>query len=111
MLFAREVDNGGLRQFFANSSGMYWRNVVTGLKLLGADEILTALSTALSVFPEGEPSLEQSARKDVLNRTSAGQQAAIRSAEKSVFGAGGFEELLRPRWKLYLDTHPNEFFS
>jgi hypothetical protein len=110
MLFAREVDNGGLRQFFANSSGMYWRNVVTGLKRLGASEILTALSTALDVFPEGEPSLEQSERKEVLKRMNASQQAAIRSAEDSVYRAGGFEDLLRPRWKFYIDTHLDEFF-
>jgi hypothetical protein len=111
MLFAREVDNGGLGQFLANSSGMYWKNVVTGLKLLGANEHLAALLTALNVFPEGEPSLEQSERKRVLNRMNAIQQAAIRSAEDGVYGAGGFEELLRPRWKLYINAHPNEFFS
>jgi hypothetical protein len=111
MLFAREVDNGGLRQFLANSSGMYWRNVATGLKLLSASEHLTALSTALNVFPEGQPSLEQSERKEVLNRMNPTQLAAIRSAEDTVYGAGGFEESLRPRWKLYIDAHPDEFFS
>ena len=111
MLFAREVDNGGLRQFLGNSSGMYWRNVVTGLELLNANEQLTALLTALNIFPGGEPSLEQSERKEVLNRMNASQQAAIRSAEDGVYAAGGFEEMLRPRWKRYIDAHPDEFFS
>jgi hypothetical protein len=111
MLFAREVDNGGLRQFLANSSGLYWRNVVTGLKLLDANEHLAALLTALNIFPEGEPSLEQSERKEVLNRMNANQQAAIRSAEDIMYAAGGFEEMLRPRWKRYIDAHPDEFFS
>jgi hypothetical protein len=111
MLFAREVDNGGLRQFLANSSGMYWRNVVTGLNLLAAKEHLAALSTALNTFPGGEPSLEQSERKEVLNRMNTSQQTAIRSAEDSVHRAGGFEQLLLPRWKRYIDAHPDEFFS
>jgi Domain of unknown function (DUF4375) len=110
MLFAREVDNGGLKQFLGNSSGMYWRNVVTGLKLLGANEHLTALSIALTIFPGGEPSLEQSEREEVLNRMIASQQAALRSAQDSVYSAGGFEQLLLPRWKRYIDAHPDEFF-
>src|SRR5271165_1263369 len=110
MLFAREVDNGGLRQFFANSSGMYWWNVVTGLKLLGANQHLAALATALDVFPGSEPSLEQSERKEVLTRITAAQQAAIRSAEESIYEAGGFEQLLLPRWTEYINAHPKEFF-
>jgi hypothetical protein len=111
MLFAREVDNGGLSQFFANSSGMYWRNALSGLNLLGANEHLAAISIALNVFPRGEPSLEQSGRKEILNHMNAGQRAAFRSAEDIVYRAGGFEELLRPLWKRYIDAHPDEFFS
>lgn len=98
------------KQFLGNSSGMYWRNVVTGLKLLGANEHLTALSITLNIFPGGEPSLEQSERKGVLNRMNASQQAALRSAQDSVYSAGGFEQLLLPRWKRYIDAHPDEFF-
>jgi hypothetical protein len=82
-----------------------------GLNLLAAEEHLAALSTALNTFPGGEPSLEQSERKDVLNRMNTSQQTAIRSAEDSVYRAGGFEQLLLPQWKRYIDAHPGEFFS
>jgi len=46
-LFAREVDNGGLAQFLSNSSGMYAKYVKEGLRLLGADALLTILVEAL----------------------------------------------------------------
>jgi hypothetical protein len=111
MLFAREVDSGGLSQFFWNSSGIYWRHVVAALELLGADQHLVAPLTALKIFPEGVPSLEQSERKEVLDRINASQQAEIRAVEDVVHRAGGFEGLLQPLWKRYIDLHPDEFFK
>ena len=111
MIFAREVDNGGVSQFLRNSSGMYWRHVVAGLQLLGAHEHLSALSAALSFFPGGEPPLNRSERQSVWRNLDANLKAMISAAEKRVFQAGGFEQLLVPKWKAYIDSHPEEFFS
>src|SRR5215467_6304043 len=38
-LFAREIDNGGIAQFFRNSSGMYATQVEEGFRLLGAYDL------------------------------------------------------------------------
>lgn len=106
-----EADDGGLSQFFWNSSGIYRRNVIAGLKLLGADRHLAALATVLKVFPGGEPSLEQSERHEVLNRMDAPDLAEMRAAEGAAYSAGGFEQLLPPLWKRYIAEHPDEFFK
>jgi hypothetical protein len=110
MLFAREVDNGGLQQFLGNSSGLYWRNVVEGLELLGADKHLSALNIILAVFPESAPSLEQGERQAVLRNLDETQKKSLRDAEDSLYRAGGFEQLLVPLWKRYIEAHPAEFF-
>ena len=110
MLFAREVDNGGLQQFVGNSSGLYWRKVVRGLKLLRADEHLAALEAILRFFPNGEPSLKQLERQAVLRSLDERQTNSLRDVEDSLYRAGGFEELLVPHWKAYIDEHPADFF-
>jgi hypothetical protein len=111
MLFAREVDNGGLQQFFRNSSGLYWRNVLEGLNLLGADNHLSAFNTILRIFPESNPSLDQRERVSVLRSLSETQKTSLRVAEDRIYGAGGFEQLLVPLWKQYIEAHPAEFFA
>jgi hypothetical protein len=111
MLFAREVDNGGLQQFLGNSSGFYWRKVVQGLKLLRADEHFAALEVILRFFPNGEPSLTQLERQAVLQSLGQHQKNSLRDVEDSLYRAGGFEESLVPYWKRYIEEQPAEFFS
>lgn len=111
MLFAREVDNGGLQQFLGNTSGLYWRNVVEGLELLGADKHLSALNTILQFFPESNPPLEREERQATLLSLDDAQKKSLRDAEDGLYGAGGFEPLLVPLWKQYIETHPVEFFT
>jgi Domain of unknown function (DUF4375) len=111
MLFAREVDNGGLQQFFGNSSGLYWRNVIEGLELLGADKHLAALNTILRAFPGSNPPLEQRERQTVLRSLDETQKQLIRDGEDDLYRAGGFEGSLVPLWKQYIEAHPTEFFT
>lgn len=110
MLFAREVDNGGLEQFFGNSSGLYWRIVIEGLKLLGADEHLSALNAILEMFPDSSPSLEQAERQVVMRSLDEIQKKLLKDAQSRVYRRGGFEQLLLPRWRRYIENHPAEFF-
>jgi hypothetical protein len=111
MLFAREADNGGLQQFLRNSSGLYWRNVIEGLELLGADKHLAALNTILRAFSESNPPLEQRERQAVLGSLDETQKQSIWDAEDDLYRAGGFEGSLVPLWKQYIEAHPTDFFT
>ena len=67
MLFRYEVYNGGIEQFYSNSSGAYYKQTVAGLKVLGAEQTcgLFLLATRL-IFGEGAPSTNRNMREAVL---------------------------------------------
>jgi hypothetical protein len=81
MLYAQEVDNGGLKQFFGNSSGMLWEHVRSGLLLLGAQEHLDLIAAAIEIFPRGVPSAEQSERRQALQALTQDQRDLWRAGE------------------------------
>ena len=104
MLFALEVDNGGILQFFSNSSGMYWRNVIAGLQLFGAVEELGALRVACDLFPNAEPPVDQDQRRAVIERITKPRRAEIQDSLASA------ENSLMPLWVRHIDGHPEDFF-
>lgn len=110
MLYAQEVDNGGLKQFFLNSSGMYWRNVAAGLKLLDASEQARIFEAALDAFPEGRPSDDRAERRQVFESLSKEQKDDWRAKEDQIYRAGGFFDNLLPYWVRYIESHPKDFF-
>ena len=64
-----EVYNGGMHQFFANSSGELYGEAVTGLQTLGAEETKRLLLNASSVlFDDVEPPTDRLARWDAMKQ-------------------------------------------
>ncbi len=111
MLFAREVDNGGYRQFFWNSSGMYYRHVLDGLKALDATNQHEALSRFVGFFPPDKNLVQRRERQLGLEGISEEQMNEIKSYERFVYRAGGFERTLTPLWVRYIERHPEDFFK
>lgn len=73
MLFAfvwmqREVQNGGFDQFFFNSAGDFWKDVLWGLEAISDKDGLADYKKVLSIFPDSTPSLDRSERYDQLNK-------------------------------------------
>ena len=110
IVYAQEADNGGLAQFFGNSSGMPWPYVQRGLELLDANEHVQIIAASLKDFPQGAPSADQIERQRSLRTLTSEQKGSWRSAEKRVYALGGFADSLRPLWERYIDLHPEEFF-
>jgi hypothetical protein len=110
ILYAQEVDNGGLEQFFGNSSGMLWQHVKSGLQLLGAQEQMALITAAIEAFPQGAPSAEQRERQQALRELTQEQRNLWRAGEGRVYALGGFFADLRPVWTQYIETHPEDFF-
>ena len=48
--YIREVYNGGHSQFFSNSTGITWKNVLEGLKAIGHKEALENFEKVLALF-------------------------------------------------------------
>ena len=106
-LFIREVDNGGLEQFFHNSSGMYAESVCDAFRLLGANEYASVFERALSIFPSGQVPLRQSYRIRVLESIPKQTRMELfKSLEEQLLG----EDRLWPFFRNYVAAHPAEFF-
>ena len=110
-LFAREVDNGGLAQFFGNSSGMYAKYVEEGLRLLEARELLDAFLEALAIFPGGEVPINREVRRKLMDDSMSGNRQIFDRLDQRLYQDSGVEEQLYPYFKRYIDAHQTEFFS
>lgn len=66
-----EVDNGGLPQFFSNSSGDLLPHALRGLERLGLDHLLVQTRSAAAAFGSDYPT-DQSQRVDRLLELEAG---------------------------------------
>ena len=63
-----EVMNGGLHQFFGNSSGDLTNYVVSGLSRLGATQTLSALEAALAKLGAGPMVCDPTVREECLRQ-------------------------------------------
>jgi hypothetical protein len=103
-LFMRETDNGGVEQFFYNSSGMYLQFVLEGFRVLEAFNHLGALHEAMSLFPEGIVPLD---RDDRIRAVEKIPKDRFEPMNGKLYG----EERLWPIFRKYLKEHPEEFFK
>jgi len=63
-----EINNGGLAQYFVNSSADHWRDAVAGLKAMGFKERLGVLNEAIAMFGADGPSTDRSIRQNQLSK-------------------------------------------
>ena len=107
-LFIREVDNGGLQQFFGNSTGQICDEVIVGFERLGAPDYAATVRQALSFFGPVRVTPDQAARSARLSSLPRPERDAFFDPlDEKLFG----ETRLWPIFKLYVDKHPEEFFN
>ena len=107
---AREAHNGGFHQFFFNSAGDYWRDVLEGLVAIGDKEGLGRYREILSIFPEAAPAQERLARLEQLNALEEDDEEKV----SDHFNRLNLEYFSKPfpKWELvfdYVKSHPSEF--
>lgn len=108
-LFMREVDNGGLFQFFWNSSGIYAEFVLEGFKLLNAKNHFTVLENALKIFNNNLPNypIDTDERRVFLNSFDKEDlKKYFEPLEEQIFD----ESKLYPLFTDYIKDNPTEFF-
>jgi hypothetical protein len=67
LIYRYEVNNGGHNQYFANSSGVTWRDAREGFQAIGLDRGANILSMAARRLG-GDPSLDRGEREAQLDR-------------------------------------------
>lgn len=66
-ILAGEVANGGIHQYFTNSSGDDWEYAIRGLKAIGAQNDAAVVQVAIDVFGPKGPSTKQPKREKQYN--------------------------------------------
>ena len=61
-----EIENGGMHQFFSNSSGDLAEDAKAYLRQIGATRVLAVLTKASSIFPKGKAPTDRNTRNDIL---------------------------------------------
>lgn len=77
-----EVDNGGFRQYFWNSTGETAFAAVSALREIGARKTSEIVVRALSVFPGGAPDRNEEARKSQVDGLSEEADAVLEALDQ-----------------------------
>ncbi len=108
-LCQREVDNGGLEQFFQNETGDIVAEVISGFEALGMKDRADLLRRARAFFPANVQVEDQQSRRNYLAGVPASTRSAFFDPLDQEFYADS-EPKLWPHFRKYVDQHPEEFF-
>jgi hypothetical protein len=101
-----EIDNGGLAQYFGNSSGDDWREAVAGYQTMGMKERFSILKEAAAMFgPEG-PSTNQQTRDEQLAKLYRQNDKAFDVLDNRYFDC---KEVIDAWTTRYVLDHPDSF--
>lgn len=102
----REVNNGGFRQFFDNSSGDTALDTVAALEAIGAPQAAALVRRAIAVFPGGEPPADRDERCALMETLPA-------SAEDEWMALGDeyytYPDDLTTLLRRYAESHRGDF--
>jgi hypothetical protein len=107
---AREVGTGGFRQYFINSAGDFWEDVLNGLVAIDDRLGEQIFRQALAIFPKASPSKERMIRVRQLDSLEAENPDVVTRALAEVTDRY-FDDPF-PKWELvfaYVKIHSDEF--
>lgn len=101
-----EINNGGLAQFFANSSGDDWPEAVAGFQAMGMKGRLAILKEAVAMFGSAGPSTNRETRQDQLARLYRQNDKAFDALDNRYFDS---KEIVDAQAGRYVLDHPESF--
>ena len=106
LIYDGEVNNGGLSQYFFNSSGDYWREALAGLEAMGSKERVVVLRDAVAKFGKGGPSQDRERRQNQLAKLERKSDALFDVLDDRYFKS---KELIEVLAKRYVLKNPEAF--
>ncbi|MGJ8696587.1 MAG: DMP19 family protein [Verrucomicrobiaceae bacterium] len=101
-----EVNNGGLAQYFVNSSGDNWRDALAGLESMGSTDRLVVVREAISLFGSDGPSENRDKRQDQLSKLYKKNDSIFDALESRYYDSDEVIEVLATRFVL---ANPDSF--
>jgi Domain of unknown function (DUF4375) len=62
-----EIANGGVDQFFLESTGKIWPQALEGLRIIKAEKYVKLLEKVLALFPNGKAPIQTKGRNDFIS--------------------------------------------
>jgi HEAT repeat protein len=106
MMLDGEVNNGGLSQFFFNSSGGEWRDALAGLEAMESKERLAIFREALAKFGERGPSTNRDERMTQLAKLAKANDKLFGDLDSRYYASKEVIEVMAMRYVL---KHPEAF--
>lgn len=100
-----EVHNGGFDQFFYNSLGDHWEELLSHLDTIGAVTSKRLLTQAISIFPDSTPAKSREERVKQLKSLDDTEVEALLSDLDEQFWK--YEDNLAHRVSEFVSKHPN----
>lgn len=101
-----EINNGGLSQYFVNSSGDDWRNAMAGFKAMGFSERFSVLTEATGMFGPNGPSPNRSVRQDQLSKLYKRKDTMFDALDTRYYDSTEVVEVFASKYVL---AHPEAF--
>ena len=95
-----EINNGGLAQYFVNSSGDQWQDALAGFKAMGFHERVVILNEAIAKFGGTGPSTNRTTRQDQLSKLYNRDDTAFDSLDDRYYKSSEVVEVLASRFVL-----------
>lgn len=105
-LFNNEVNNGGLSQYFFNSSGNHWRDAIAGLEVMGSKERQAVLREAIAKFGNAGPSANRDERMTQLAAIARADDKLFSELDSRYYKSAEVIDVLAMRYVL---NHPDAF--
>jgi hypothetical protein len=105
-MYDGQVNNGGLSQYFFNSSGDTWREALGGLEAMGFNERLTVLREAVAKFGKDGPSPGREQRMVQLAKLERKNDASFEALDDRYYKS---KEVIDVLAKRYVLKNPDEF--
>ncbi len=100
LMYDGDVNNGGLSQYFFNSSGDHWRDALAGLEAMGFSERLKVLREAVSKFGKDGPSQDRERRQEELAKLARKNDALFDALDDRYYKCKEVIEVLTMRYVL-----------
>ncbi len=101
-----EIKNGGLAQYFVNSSGDRWRDALAGLEAIGSKDRLGVVREAISLFGPDGPSENRDKRQAQLSKLYKKNDSIFEALESRYYKSAEVVEVLASRFVL---ANPDSF--
>ena len=103
-----EVNAGGFRQYFFNSSGQYAGDALAGYELLGAEEYAAVMRSAIATFEIDREQLASFEAEDPELLAESTAHAALHEVDQRYYALG---DRIYHAWAVFVAEHPEAFRS